>query len=96
MPDTVRAAARRLAAGDLVAFPTETVYGLGADAKNPEAVANIFAAKGRPADHPVIVHVQSIAALAVWGVIVPAAARGLAERFWPGRSPVGESFQAGS
>ena len=77
-------AARRLAAGELVAFPTETVYGLGADARNPAAIAKIFAAKGRPADHPVIVHVASIAALAVWGVKVPAAARGLAERFWPG------------
>ena len=77
-------AARRLAAGELVAFPTETVYGLGADARNPAAVAKIFEAKGRPADHPVIVHVASIAALAVWGVKVPAAARGLAEKFWPG------------
>ena len=82
--DTIFEAVRRLAAGVLVAFPTETVYGLGADARNPEAVARIFEAKGRPADHPVIVHVQSIAALAVWGVNVPAAARGLAERFWPG------------
>jgi L-threonylcarbamoyladenylate synthase len=81
---TLKEAARRLAAGELVAFPTETVYGLGADARNPQAVAKIFAAKGRPADHPVIVHVQSIAALAIWGVKVPAAARGLAEKFWPG------------
>src|SRR5919206_4492200 len=84
VPGTVLEAARRLADGELVAFPTETVYGLGADARNPAAVAKIFAAKGRPADHPVIVHVQSIAALAVWGVDVPAAARELAERFWPG------------
>ena len=82
--DTIFEAARRLAAGELVAFPTETVYGLGADANDPAAVAKIFAAKGRPADHPVIVHVRSIAALAVWGVNVPAAARALAERFWPG------------
>ena len=82
--DTVSAAATRLAAGELVAFPTETVYGLGADARNPAAVAKIFAAKGRPADHPLIVHVASISALAVWGVNVPAAARGLAEAFWPG------------
>ena len=74
----------RLAAGELVAFPTETVYGLGADARNPDAVAKIFAAKGRPADHPVIVHVAAISALAVWGVNVPAAARGLAQAFWPG------------
>lgn len=83
-PGSVFAAARLLAAGELVAFPTETVYGLGADARNPAAIAKIFAAKGRPSDHPVIVHVSSIAALAVWGVNVPAAARGLAERFWPG------------
>jgi L-threonylcarbamoyladenylate synthase len=82
--DTILSAARHLAAGELVAFPTETVYGLGADARNPAAVAKIFAAKGRPADHPVIVHVASISALAVWGVNVPAAARGLAEKFWPG------------
>lgn len=82
--DAILAAAGRLAAGDLVGFPTETVYGLGADARNPAAIAKIFAAKGRPSDHPVIVHVQSLAALAVWGVNVPAAARGLAERFWPG------------
>jgi L-threonylcarbamoyladenylate synthase len=84
MPGAVLEAARRLAAGELVAFPTETVYGLGADARNSGAVAKIFAAKGRPADHPVIVHVQSLSALAVWGVNVPAAARGLAQAFWPG------------
>ncbi len=84
MSDTILSAARRLAAGELVAFPTETVYGLGADARNPAAVAKIFAAKGRPADHPVIVHVASIAALGTWGVSVPAAARGLGQAFWPG------------
>ena len=55
----LRAAAATLRAGGLVAFPTETVYGLGADASNPQAVAKIFAAKGRPADHPVIVHIAS-------------------------------------
>jgi len=82
--EAVRDAAAILARGDLVAFPTETVYGLGADARDPDAVAKIFAAKGRPADHPVIVHVASISALAVWGVNVPAAARGLAQAFWPG------------
>jgi L-threonylcarbamoyladenylate synthase len=81
---TISDAAKRLAAGELVAFPTETVYGLGADARSATAVAKIFQAKGRPSDHPVIVHVLSIAALGVWGVRVPAAARGLAERFWPG------------
>ena len=82
--ETIFRAAKRLAAGELVAFPTETVYGLGADAANPDAVAKIFALKGRPAGHPVIVHVASIASLATWGVRVPAAARELAERFWPG------------
>lgn len=73
-----------LKAGGLVAFPTETVYGLGADASNPRAVRRIFAAKGRPADHPLIVHVASEAALAQWAREVPLAARALAEHFWPG------------
>ena len=82
--DTISHAAARLAAGELVAFPTETVYGLGADAANPEAVAKIFAMKGRPAAHPLIVHVASMADLSVWGADVPAAARTLAEHFWPG------------
>ena len=81
---SIAEAAALLRSGALVAFPTETVYGLGGDAESDEAVRRVFAAKGRPADHPVIVHVASIAALAVWGVNVPAAARGLAERFWPG------------
>jgi L-threonylcarbamoyladenylate synthase len=76
--------ARRLAAGEAIAFPTETVYGLGADAANPVAVARIFALKGRPADHPLIVHLADPAALDHWAVDVPAAARTLASRFWPG------------
>jgi L-threonylcarbamoyladenylate synthase len=73
-----------LEAGELVAFPTETVYGLGADAENPAAVARIFAAKGRPATHPLIVHFSSFAAARAWAAEVPAAALRLAEAFWPG------------
>lgn len=73
-----------LLAGELVAFPTETVYGLGADAANPAAVAKIFAAKGRPADHPLIVHVAGHDWLERWAAEVPDAAWELAEAFWPG------------
>ena len=73
-----------LRAGELVAFPTETVYGLGADASNPAAVAKIFAAKGRPADHPVIVHLPAAEQLDAWARVVPDAARQLAAAFWPG------------
>ena len=80
----VAEAARRLAQGEVVAFPTETVYGLGADAANPAAAAKIFALKGRPADHPLIVHVRDAAAMAEWTREVPEFARKLAERFWPG------------
>jgi L-threonylcarbamoyladenylate synthase len=77
-------AARRLEAGELVAFPTETVYGLGADAENPKAVAKIYAAKGRPAGHPLIVHVVDGADLSYWADDVPGIALQLAEAFWPG------------
>ncbi|WP_338767393.1 L-threonylcarbamoyladenylate synthase [Massilia sp. METH4] len=77
-------AAARLEAGELVAFPTETVYGLGADAENPAAVAAIYAAKGRPQDHPVIVHVAPGADLDYWAADVPEEARKLAQAFWPG------------
>jgi len=77
-------AAAILRAGGLVAFPTETVYGLGADASNPAAVAKIFAAKGRPQDHPLIVHLGGIALLPLWAGDVPAAAHKLAAAFWPG------------
>lgn len=80
----VQEAAAILRRGGLVAFPTETVYGLGADAANPEAVARIFAAKGRPADHPVIVHIGSAAQLEQWASDIPPAASQLAQRFWPG------------
>jgi L-threonylcarbamoyladenylate synthase len=81
---SVADAARRLAAGDLVAFPTETVYGLGADAMNTEAVAKIFRLKGRPESHPLIVHIADPLALEPWARDVPELARKLAERFWPG------------
>lgn len=73
-----------LRAGELVAFPTETVYGLGADATNPAAVARIFAAKGRPADHPLIVHLAGHDAVDRWAEEVPAVAWELMEAFWPG------------
>lgn len=82
--ERVEAAAARLRAGGLVAFPTETVYGLGADAANPDAVARIYAAKGRPSSHPLIVHLASAAALDDWASAVSPAARLLAARFWPG------------
>ncbi|KAA0890221.1 L-threonylcarbamoyladenylate synthase [Pusillimonas sp. ANT_WB101] len=77
-------AAQKLAAGGLVAFPTETVYGLGGDAENPEAIAAIYAAKGRPANHPVIVHVAPEADLTYWAASIPAEARALIQAFWPG------------
>ena len=80
----VKRAAVLLRAGELVAFPTETVYGLGADAANPAAVAKIFAAKGRPADHPLIVHLPGHGHLDRWARDIPAAAFELAEAFWPG------------
>lgn len=77
-------AAAALRSGELVAFPTETVYGLGADAGNADAVRRIFAAKGRPADHPVIVHLENADALGQWAREIPAGARRLADVFWPG------------
>ena len=77
-------AAQRLANGRLVAFPTETVYGLGADASNPEAVAAIFTAKGRPSTHPVIVHVASATNLLAWVSHIPPEAQLLINAFWPG------------
>jgi L-threonylcarbamoyladenylate synthase len=73
-----------LQAGGLVAFPTETVYGLGADARNPEAVGRIFAAKGRPADHPLIVHLSDAKEMSEWAQDIPEIAWKLAEVFWPG------------
>jgi len=80
----IAAAARLLEQGELVAMPTETVYGLGADAENPAAVAKIYAAKGRPQDHPVIVHLAPDADLAYWASDIPVEARQLAAAFWPG------------
>jgi len=77
-------AARRLAEGGLVAFPTETVYGLGADAESPQAVARIYAAKGRPSNHPVIVHIAPEGDPAYWAAHVPPEARKLMQAFWPG------------
>ncbi|MDR1424717.1 MAG: threonylcarbamoyl-AMP synthase [Azoarcus sp.] len=82
--DPIAAAVARLCAGELVALPTETVYGLGADAANPAAVAKIYAAKGRPADHPLIVHLADARPLAQWAADIPPAARALAEAYWPG------------
>jgi len=77
-------AAQRLAKGELVAFPTETVYGLGADAGNPDAVSKIYTAKGRPSDHPVIVHVASPEQARHWAREFPPEARILMSTFWPG------------
>jgi len=80
----IDAAARALEQGALVAFPTETVYGLGADAENPAAVAAIYAANGRPQDHPVIVHLAPGAPLDYWAADIPREAHALADAFWPG------------
>jgi L-threonylcarbamoyladenylate synthase len=77
-------AAAVLKAGELVAFPTETVYGLGADASNADAVRKVFAAKGRPTDHPLIVHIADALQLRNWARDIPPAAHTLAQHFWPG------------
>jgi len=102
MKPEIRRAAEILRAGGLVAFPTETVYGLGADASSAEAVARLYATKGRPADHPVIVHFSSKEKAFSWAREVPAAARQLADRFWPGpltvilkRSKLAKDFVTG-
>lgn len=81
---TVDDAVAVLRAGGLVAFPTETVYGLGADASNSDAVKKIYAAKGRPRNHPLIVHVANAHEAGAWALQFPAAAQRLAERYWPG------------
>ncbi|MBT9491445.1 MAG: threonylcarbamoyl-AMP synthase [Paucibacter sp.] len=83
-PQAIALAATRLAAGDLVALPTETVYGLGARADDDAAVAKIFAAKGRPADHPLIVHVLDAADAARFASELPPLAKCLMDAFWPG------------
>ena len=82
--DSIAQAAHVLAAGGLVAFPTETVYGLGADAGSDAAVAGIFAAKGRPSDHPLIVHVPDAAAADRFAASIPPVAQRLMQAFWPG------------
>lgn len=81
---TLNQAADLLAQGQMVAIPTETVYGLAADAQNPQAVAQIFATKGRPADHPLIVHIASAAQAHIFASSVPAFAQALMNKFWPG------------
>ncbi|MBK8815334.1 MAG: threonylcarbamoyl-AMP synthase [Methylococcaceae bacterium] len=80
----IQKAVELLKQGRLVGLPTETVYGLGADALNPEAVKRIFTAKGRPADHPLIVHIPDKSALEDWAIDIPESAWKLAEHFWPG------------
>ena len=102
MNPEVRRAAEILRAGGLVAFPTETVYGLGADASSAAAIARLYAAKGRPADHPVIVHFATAEAAFAFAREIPPGARKLAERFWPGpltlvlkRSPKAQDFVTG-
>jgi len=99
---TVTEAAKALRAGNLVAFATETVYGLGADAQNPQAVARIYSTKGRPADHPLIVHIPSIDLLGEWASEIPEYAITLARDFWPGpmtlvlkRSELAQDFITG-
>lgn len=82
--NNIKKAAAILHQGGLVAIPTETVYGLGADARNPDALQKIFAAKGRPTDHPLIVHLAEIEQLSEWAVDISDSAWLLAEHFWPG------------
>ena len=100
---SIKAAAKSIADGHLVAFPTETVYGLGADATNESAVAKIYKAKGRPADHPLIVHIASIDAIGDWAEEVSEYAINLARDFWPGpmtlifkRSKLAKDFVTGN
>jgi L-threonylcarbamoyladenylate synthase len=82
--DAINNAAAALIKGDLVAFPTETVYGLGADATNKDAIARIYKVKGRPVGHPLIVHISSLANLDKWASDIPEYAVNLARVFWPG------------
>ena len=82
--DAIASAAQHLMVGDLVAFPTETVYGLGADASNSQAVARIYSVKGRPSNHPLIVHIASMGRMHDWAREVPEYAIALARDFWPG------------
>jgi L-threonylcarbamoyladenylate synthase len=101
--EAIQKAAEQLKAGHLVAFPTETVYGLGADATNEQAVKRIYEVKGRPSNHPLIVHVSSINALEIWAQEIPDYAIELARAFWPGpmtlilkRSEVAKDYITGS
>ena len=82
--DEVERAAKALKNGHLVAFPTETVYGLGADACNEKAVSRVYSVKGRPVDHPLIVHISSIEQMNKWAVNIPKYANEFARQFWPG------------
>jgi L-threonylcarbamoyladenylate synthase len=100
--DALSSAAQLLKAGGLVALPTETVYGLGADATNKDAVSRIYKVKGRPADHPLIVHIHSMQSLGEWADEIPSYAISLARDFWPGpmtlvlkRSMLAEDFVTG-
>ena len=100
--EAVQAAAKTLLGGNLVAFPTETVYGLGADALNKQAVGRIYEVKGRPADHPLIVHIHSLQVMERWIQDVPRYAIALARDFWPGpmtlifkRSTLAQDFITG-
>ena len=100
--ETIKSAAQLLKKGHLVAFPTETVYGLGADASDPQAIARIYEAKGRPSDHPLIVHIASIDAMGQWATEIPGYAITLARDFWPGpmtlvlkRSDLAQDFITG-
>jgi L-threonylcarbamoyladenylate synthase len=99
----IKDAAAVLIKGDLVAFPTETVYGLGADATNKDAIARIYKAKGRPVGHPLIVHISSIGNLDKWARDIPDYAVNLARTFWPGpmtlilpRTDLAKDFITGS
>ena len=98
----IKKAAKALKDGHLVAFPTETVYGLGADATNEKAVSRIYSVKGRPNDHPLIVHISSINQLDKWAIETPQYAIKLAENLWPGpmtlilkRGAIGKDFITG-
>jgi L-threonylcarbamoyladenylate synthase len=100
--DAMSSAATSIKDGNLIAFPTETVYGLGADASNEKAVAKIYAAKGRPADHPLIVHISSMDGIGYWADDISEYAIALARAFWPGpmtlickRSPETKDFVTG-
>ena len=100
--ENILLAARNLKAGALIGLPTETVYGLAADAENESAVRRIYEAKGRPFDHPLIVHIGSIEYLEKWAIDIPHYALLLAEKFWPGpltlilkRSKIAKNFVTG-